>query len=112
MKRLHSTHDIQSLWQSVRPVRAEGFLVRMQKSGEVEHRVGIIVPKKYVARAVDRNLIKRRMREAVRAWLRDSDLYHHGPKYDILIVLSRRDEPHSVAEYQAHLVRAGEVYVR
>lgn len=112
MKRLHVSQDIQSLWQAVRPVRTDGFLIRIQKSVESDHRVGIIVPKKFVARAVDRNLIKRRIREAIRAWLKDQDLYHQDQKYDILVVLSRRDEPKTLAEYQAHMVHAGEVFVR
>ncbi len=112
MKRLHQSQDIQDLWQSVRPVRTEGFLIRMQKSIESDHRVGIIVPKKYVARAVDRNLIKRRYREAIRAWLIEQTLYHESQKYDILVVLSRRDEPKTLTEYQAHMAHAGEVFVR
>lgn len=112
MKRLHLSQDIQSLWQSVRPVRTDGFLIRIQKSAAADHRVGIIVPKKHVARAVDRNLIKRRMREAVRGWLTEQNLYHQDQKYDILVVLSRRNEPQSMSQYQAHLVHAGEVFVR
>ncbi len=112
MQRLHSSEDIQSVWNSVRPYRVNGFLIRMQKSAELDHRVGVIIPKKYVAKAVDRNLMKRRMREAIRRWLYEKNLYHQEQKYDILVVLSGRDEPRSMLEYTAFIDCAAEVFVR
>ncbi len=112
MKRLHHSDDIQQVWKSVRPQRAGGFLVRMTVTQESNHRVGVIIPKKYVAKAVDRNRIKRLMREAILVWMRRNGLYQQDQKYDILMVLSRPSEPQSLAEYITILDDAKALNVR
>jgi ribonuclease P protein component len=65
------------------PLR-NGKLFRIKYLGNAEQkdatctRIGIVVPKKQVKRAVDRNLVKRRVRDVYRknkeAWPKDTDL--------------------------------------
>lgn len=65
-ERLTGKKNIEELFQHGSSFFLHPFLVKYRKSGENNHRFLITVPKKKFKRAVDRNLIKRRIREAYR----------------------------------------------
>jgi len=54
---------ITALLAGVRPKRGFGVSVQMKPNGTVNARLGLIVPKRFLNRAVDRNRAKRLLRE-------------------------------------------------
>jgi ribonuclease P protein component len=65
-EKLTGKKKIEELFQNGSSIFLHPFLVKYVSSEEEIHRVLISVPKKKFKRAVDRNLIKRRIREAYR----------------------------------------------
>jgi ribonuclease P protein component len=57
------TRDIAALLGTAKRRRAATVSVQMRANGLTESRLGLIVPKRHVPRAVDRNRIKRLLRE-------------------------------------------------
>src|SRR5690606_21473787 len=67
-ERLHKRKEIQELFEKGSSFHLQPFkvLVMRQPPGAVTHKVLISVPSRIFRRAVDRNLLKRRIREAYR----------------------------------------------
>jgi ribonuclease P protein component len=71
-RRLHRPQEFSGVFSSRRSIRGEvvgaiGFVLHYRALEAAAHsRLGIVVPKKLVKRAVDRNAIKRQCREAFR----------------------------------------------
>lgn len=96
MRRLPNS-TIQSLFDFVRPRRGKAFLVRVQESSADDHQVACIIPKKQVAKAHDRNLIRRRAKAAIQEIL----AYKSAKNYDILVLGSGKAQDYSYADYLA-----------
>ena len=65
-EKLTGKKKIEELFQNGSSFFLHPFLVKYLRTDEEIHRILISVPKKKFKRAVDRNLLKRRMREAYR----------------------------------------------
>jgi ribonuclease P protein component len=57
------TADIAALLAGARPIRRAGFTVMLRANALGMARLGFIVPKRIFPRAIDRNRVKRRLRE-------------------------------------------------
>lgn len=65
-EKLTGKKKIEELFQNGSSIFLHPFLLKFNSTDEAVHRILIAVPKKKIKRAVDRNLIKRRIREAYR----------------------------------------------
>jgi len=65
-EKLTGKKKIEELFQDGSSFFLHPFLLKYKTTDESVHRILIAVPKKKIKRAVDRNLIKRRVREAYR----------------------------------------------
>ena len=65
-EKLTGKKKIEELFQDGSSIFLHPFLLKFKFAEELVHRVLIAVPKKKIKRAVDRNLVKRRIREAYR----------------------------------------------
>lgn len=77
----------QPLMDKVFPVKA---FYQLSEEGVVVPKIGVSVSKKLFKKAVDRNRIKRLMREAVRLNLKDLTTANHQVEKIMLIYLSNR----------------------
>ena len=82
-------------WQAG-PMRFYGLAVK----GEREARWGILVPKKHIRKSVDRNRLKRLVRESWRRLEDASDAVNKKPKWDLLIRLGSGVDSDSVTQPQ------------
>ncbi len=98
MKRLPND-AIKELFETVRPDRSPAFLVRLRESQADDHQIAAIVPKKQVAKAHDRNLVKRRIRAALQEIL----AYKSAKNYDILVLGSAKALDYSYSDYVKEL---------
>jgi ribonuclease P protein component len=73
--RLLSTRHFQNVFENARKFRYHGASVLVHENELIHSRLGICIPKKQIPRAVDRNRIKRLIRENFR--LRRTDLINH-----------------------------------
>lgn len=101
IERLHGTADTENLFAGkkksvyVHPLRV---VYKTQKEDGLPTRIMVIVPKRYFKHAVDRNLLKRRLREAYRLNKREL-------KYDIAFIYSS-DEIADFSTLEASVVKA------
>ena len=101
IERLHGTADTENLFAGkkksvyVHPLRV---VYKAQEQEGLPTRIMVIVPKRYFKHAVDRNLLKRRLREAYRLNRRDI-------KYDIAFLYSS-DEKADFSTLEAAVVKA------
>ena len=101
IERLHGTADTENLFAGkkksvyVQPLRV---VYKAQEQEGLPTRIMVIVPKRYFKHAVDRNLLKRRLREAYRLNKRDI-------KYDIAFLYSS-DEKADFSTLEAAVVKA------
>ena len=101
IERLHGTADTENLFAGkkksvyVHPLRV---VYKAQTEEGLPTRIMVIVPKRYFKHAVDRNLLKRRLREAYRLNKREL-------KYDIAFIYSS-DEKADFLTLEAAVVKA------
>ncbi len=82
-ERLHSPNQFKSVFNKAKKFRSETFTMLFRKNECDYPRLGIIVAKRKAKRAVDRNLIKRIIRESFR--LNKSKI----PANDYIVLLSK-----------------------
>ena len=92
-EKLTGKKNIEELFRYGSSIFLHPFLVKYLYANTPVHRILITVPKKKIKRAVDRNLIKRRMREAYRLnkhliYAQPEAFYHVGFIYQDTKVLS------------------------
>ena len=101
IERLHGTADTENLFAGkkksvyIHPLRV---VYKPQKEEGLPTRIMVVVPKRYFKHAVDRNLLKRRLREAYR--LNKRDLH-----FDIAFIYSF-DEMADFSTIEAAVVKA------
>lgn len=80
--RLRKRRDFQRVFKYGRSVANRHFVVyALKKNGQTSVRVGVSVSKKVAKRAVDRNRVKRLVKEVVRQWVGEL-----APEYDIVVI--------------------------
>jgi len=67
--RLKKKKDFERAYKSGRIIKQDFLLFRILENGLENPRIGIVISKKTLSKATARNLIKRRIREAVRHFL-------------------------------------------
>lgn len=101
IERLHGTADTENLFAGkkksvyVHPLRV---VYKAQSEEGLPTRIMVIVPKRFFKHAVDRNLLKRRLREAYRLNKRDL-------KYDIAFIYSS-DEMADFSTLEKSVIKA------
>lgn len=85
MERLHQSSDIASIFAEIKPQYLDIFQIYTQKSDKDITRLGIIISKKHIPLAVNRNRFKRQIRELFRKQI-DTKTRH----YDILVLVRTR----------------------
>jgi len=81
--RLKRKKDFERIFKKGKSVKQDLFLVKYMENGLELPRIGIVISKKVCPRAVERNLIKRRMREIIRKRIEQL-----GSKDIVIIALS------------------------
>lgn len=82
MQRLHQSSDIAAMFAQIKPQYLDNFQIYCIKNNLLDHRVGVIIAKKHIPLAVDRNRLKRQIRELCRL-----NLITKSNKYDILVLV-------------------------
>lgn len=82
MQRLHQSSDIAEIFSSTKPQYLEGVQVYLKYNNLSDHRLGVIISKKFVPLAVDRNRLKRQVRELFR-----KSIVTKNHNYDILVLV-------------------------
>jgi len=82
MQRLHQASDIANIFAKIKPQYLDSFQIYLSKNNLEEHRIGVIIAKKHIPLAVDRNRLKRQIRELFR-----KNLITKIYKYDILVLI-------------------------
>jgi len=95
--RLRKTDEYSSVFAFRKAVRGRFFVLHHRPAGIATARLGVVVAKKLVRRAVQRNFIKRMAREAFR------HLREKLPPYDMVLRLNAKIETASRAELRAEL---------
>jgi ribonuclease P protein component len=95
--RLRKTDEYSSVFAFRKAVRGRFFVLHYRPAGIATARLGVVVAKKLVRRAVQRNFIKRMAREAFR------HLREKLPPYDMVLRLNAKIETASRAELRAEL---------
>jgi len=67
--RLKKRKDFERIYKSGKIIKQDFLLFRILANGLENPRIGIVISKKTLAKATARNLVKRRIREAVRHFL-------------------------------------------
>lgn len=95
--RLRKTDEYSSVFAFRKAVRGRFFVLHYRPSGAVTARLGAVVAKKLVHRAVQRNFIKRMARETFR------HLRAKLPPYDMVLRLNAKVETASRTELREEL---------
>jgi ribonuclease P protein component len=82
MQRLHQSSDIASIFAQIKPQYLDNLQIYCVKNTLLDHRVGVIIAKKHITLAVDRNRLKRQIRELCRR-----NLITKSNKYDIIVLV-------------------------
>ena len=82
MQRLHQSSDIAAMFAQIKPQYLYNFQIYCIKNNLLDHSVGVIIAKKHIPLAVDRNRLKRQIRELCRR-----NLITKSNKYDILVLV-------------------------
>jgi ribonuclease P protein component len=82
MQRLHQSSDIAIIFAKIKPQYLDNFQIYCVKNSFPDHRIGVIIAKKHIPLAVDRNKLKRQIRELCRI-----NLITKKNKYDILVLV-------------------------
>jgi len=82
MQRLHQSSDIAEIFAQIKPQYLDKLQIYCVKNSLPDHRVGVIITKKHIPLAVDRNRLKRQIRELCRR-----NLITKSNKYDILVLV-------------------------
>lgn len=82
MQRLHQSSDIAAMFTQIKPQYLDNFQIYCITNNLLDHRVGVIIAKKHIPLAVDRNRLKRQIRELCRR-----NLITKSNKYDILVLV-------------------------
>lgn len=93
VNRLRGEKNFKRLMRQGRSFFSPTLVLRIVSNNQPEPRFAFVVPAKAIKKAVDRNKLKRRAREIVRA-----DLAHIKPGYDMLITMRK---PALECTYQA-----------
>ena len=67
--RLKKKKDFERVYKSGKTIKQDFLLFRILENGLENPRIGIVISKKTLSKATVRNLVKRRIREAVRHFL-------------------------------------------
>lgn len=95
--RLRKTDEYSSVFAFRKAVRGRFFVLHYRPNGVVTARLGVVVAKKLVQRAVQRNFIKRMAREAFR------HLREKLPPHDMVLRLNAKVATASQAELREEL---------
>ena len=82
-ERLHTASQFQRVFKQANKSTSESFIMLFRKNNVGFPRIGIVVAKRKVKQAVDRNLIKRIIKESFR--LSKAKL----PPYDFIVILKK-----------------------
>jgi ribonuclease P protein component len=85
MERLHESSDIASIFAEIKPQYLDIFQIYTRKSNTNITRFGIIISKKHIPLAVNRNTFKRQIRELFRKQIGTKTSH-----YDILVLVRTR----------------------
>ncbi|SDG94767.1 ribonuclease P protein component [Psychroflexus sediminis] len=82
-EKLKSKKLIKKVFEEGKTIKSFPILIRYTEHEENRHKVGVSVPKRNFKNAVDRNQIKRQLREAYR--LNQHELTDFGSKFAVMI---------------------------
>lgn len=82
MQRLHQESDIANMFAEIKPQYLDNFQIYSKSNNLPDHRLGVIIAKKHIPLAVNRNRLKRQIRELFRR-----NLITKNNKYDILVLI-------------------------
>jgi ribonuclease P protein component len=94
MQRLHQASDIASMFAQIKPQYLDNFQIYKRPNSLEQHRLGVIIPKKQVPLAVNRNRLKRQIRELFR-----KNIIAKSNKYDILVLVRTKIASQNKADY-------------
>ena len=94
MQRLHQSSDIAEIFTQIKPQYLDKFQVYCVENNLSDHRIGVIIGKKHIPLAVDRNRLKRQIRE-----LCQRNLITKNKKYDILILIRTKISKQKKADF-------------
>lgn len=94
MQRLHQASDIASMFAQIKAQYLDNFQIYKRPNSLEQHRLGIVIPKKQVLLAVNRNRLKRQIRELFR-----NNLVTKNNKYDILVLVRTKVTSQNKADY-------------
>lgn len=89
-EKLKSRKLIKQVFEEGKTIKSYPLLVRFIETDEETHKVGVSVAKRNFKKAVDRNRIKRQLREAYR--LNKEQLADKKSKYAVMIIFIGRKE--------------------
>ncbi len=94
MQRLHQSSEIASIFSKTKPQYIDNFQIYKITNNLEDNRLGIIISKKYVPLAVNRNRLKRQIRELFR-----KNIIVKSDKYDILVLVRTKIISQNKADY-------------